>query len=337
MPEALADDALVDLARRAVAAWDLDVAELGLHSLSENAVFRVVTTSGDVFALRVHRPGYHDLAALESEQIWLRSLRDAGLSVPQGVLTADGNAYVELALGDAGNTRPVGLVRWLSGETLGYRIGDGGEAGELRPSFEKLGRVMAQFHLASMQWDPPGGFKRHSWDADGLMGEHPFWGRFWEVDAATESERGQLLSIRNELGKRLSALGQNRQQYSMIHADMNCGNVIQDGEDIAVIDFDDAGFGWHAFDLAVAQWQSLESIDGPGHEGLILEALVDGYRSIRPDCDAIVDQVPMFVLVRSLMLLRWMQDRPELNYGQLIPKLVQVALRQAAELGLVEL
>ncbi len=335
VPEAEVDEALLALAHEAVSHWDLNVAGLELYSLSENAVFRVVTTEGDVFALRVHRPGYHDLAALESEQVWLRSLSDAGLSVPLGELTRDGSTYIELPIGSGGETRQVGLVRWLSGVTLGMRIEDESGAAELHASFETLGRLMARFHLASAQWSPPEGFKRHSWDAGGLMGEQPFWGRFWEVDAATDSECSQLLAIRNQLASRISELSKQNEVYGMIHADMNCGNIIQDGTELAVIDFDDAGFGWHAFDLAVAQWQSLESMGGGADEGLVHDALIKGYRSVRPDCDEIVSQVPMFVLVRSLMLLRWMQDRPELEYAPLIPKLVQIALGQADELGLL--
>ena len=40
--------------------------------------------------------------------------------------------------------------------------------------------------------------------------------------------------------------------YSMIHADMHPGNVLVDGDRLTVIDFDDAAWGWHAYDIAVA-------------------------------------------------------------------------------------
>ena len=38
--------------------------------------------------------------------------------------------------------------------------------------------------------------------------------------------------------------------------------------------------------------------------------------------------------MRSLMILRWMQDRAAGGYGELIPMVLQVALGQAAELEL---
>ncbi len=43
----------------------------------------------------------------------------------------------------------------------------------------------------------------------------------------------------------------------MIHADMHLDNVLKDGERLNVIDFDDAGYGWHAFDLAVGIYHLL--------------------------------------------------------------------------------
>ena len=40
--------------------------------------------------------------------------------------------------------------------------------------------------------------------------------------------------------------------YSVIHADMHPGNIVVDGDRLTVIDFDDAGFGWHQYDIATA-------------------------------------------------------------------------------------
>ena len=38
----------------------------------------------------------------------------------------------------------------------------------------------------------------------------------------------------------------------MIHADLVPENVLVDGDSIRLIDFDDAGFGWHHFEIATA-------------------------------------------------------------------------------------
>ena len=76
MPEpTLQESALIEVAHNGLAQWDLDIAEMTLHSQGENIVFRVEATGGELYALRIHRPGYHNLAELESEQICWRPWR----------------------------------------------------------------------------------------------------------------------------------------------------------------------------------------------------------------------------------------------------------------------
>jgi Ser/Thr protein kinase RdoA (MazF antagonist) len=50
----------------------------------------------------------------------------------------------------------------------------------------------------------------------------------------------------------LSALDRSVDVRGIIYADLNANNALREGGRLSVIDFDDAGFGWRAFDLAVA-------------------------------------------------------------------------------------
>ena len=96
--------------------------------------------------------------------------------------------------------------------------------------------------------------------------------------------------------------------YSLIHADFHPNNVIVNGERLHVIDFDDAGFGWHAYDFAVALYHYQ---DAPNHPA-IRDALLDGYRQVRPLADDTVAMIPLFLLIRSLASIGWTAARPEL-------------------------
>lgn len=328
----LVSKALENLAREAAKAWDFDIAVLTLHSQSENTVFRIETMNNEVYALRLHRAGYHDLASLESENAWTSALASAGLSVPEAVLTRDGEAYVNVAMPDSGESRYVGLVKWIAGTTLSEVLKQGGGTTEISKVYEALGGIIADFHLASVGWSAPPGFKRHSWDAQGLMGNEPFWGRFWEVRAATASEQAELLEARDQILQTLVMLPRDAEVFTMIHADLNANNVLRDGDKLKVIDFDDAGFGWHAFDLAVAIWNRMDAFHRHGHFKIAYDGLLNGYKNRRPDSDHVLAQVPLFLVVRSLILLRWMQDRPEAGYASFIPKLIQLVLAQVREL-----
>ena len=112
------DEVVRAVAEQALPAWGLDGAALALISRSENVVFRVDAEDGRAFALRVHRPGYHSLAELESEPIWTAALHEAGISAPVAEQTRAGSHYAVVAVPGTEETRHVGLVPWFDGVPL---------------------------------------------------------------------------------------------------------------------------------------------------------------------------------------------------------------------------
>ena len=54
-----------------------------------------------------------------------------------------------------------------------------------------LGSIMAKMHNHAEHWREPVGFTRHAWDVDGLTGDRPFWGRFWELPGPQFTAEGQ--------------------------------------------------------------------------------------------------------------------------------------------------
>ena len=88
-----------------------------------------------------------------------------------------------------------------------------------------------------------------------------------------------------------------------------------------VIDFDDAGFGWHQYELAVALY---EIQDHPDTE-TITAACVAGYREVRPLSGQALELLPLFLLIRQLVSIGWMWTRPELGERRYIPRLIDDA------------
>ena len=337
-------ESLAQLAADALPHWGLSGSQIELHTQRENTVYRVVTPQDEVLALRIHRQGYHTLAELESEHAWTQALAAAGLDVPDAVPTLDGRAYAEVALpgipppdttaSETTQSRQVGLVRWIEGIPLAAHLDANPSDAECAKAFHGVGGIIADFHAATAEWTVPSGFARHSWDAEGYVGEAPFWGRFWEIDEASSAQRQRLSEIRDNLRAQFTALPKTPDAYSMIHADLHPDNILTDGDALVVIDFDDAGFGWHAFDLAASLWDRQDAIADRAQFQVAYEAIVAGYRAKRPNCAHVIELVPVFLLMRTLMLLRWMQDRPEAGFTDMIPMLVPFALAQADELGI---
>ena len=318
------DSRLRALAVQALNDWELADASVQPIGVSENASFRV-DVPGKRYVLRIHRPGYHSLAELESEQVWTAALLNAGLDVPVPVRTRDGRRYVTLPFEEA--ERHIGMLEWVDGELLGNIIHR--EPESFAEHFRAIGRIAAAIHNQSTGWSVPKGFERHRFDAEGLMGDDPFWGPFWNLPQMNDATREVITSARRTIAQELSRLDQSpeghSETFSLIHADLHPYNVVVGDHGLHVIDFDDSGFGWHHYELAVA----LHSYRGLDRFGDMQAAMVDGYREARPLSDSVIAMLPMFFLVRSLVHLGWRAARPE--HGKDLSRNIELASREARD------
>ena len=322
------EEALLASAARALYAWDINAKGISLVSHSENIVFRVDSDRGQPFVFRFHRPGYHTLSELHGELQWTAALNRSGIDAPVPRLSKDQRAFVRFHLPELSQTRYVSLVEWVEGTSMATLIERETDRTRLASYFHKTGRLAARIHNQATAWRLPTGFERHAFDADGLMGNEPFWGPFWEQSNLTPAERAQIMYARDRIRSLLTNYGKERGTYSLIHADLHPGNLITTGENVHIIDFDDSGFGWHQYELAVAisYYQ-----DTPNYE-TIREAIIAGYLTERPLSRADIELLPVFVLVRSMVSLGWIEQRPELDNSHKAPTLIKRACEQSREL-----
>ena len=315
---AAAGQAYAPAARQALAAFGVAPAELRFVHLSENVTFKVTDArDGSMLVLRLHRPWYHDIAALRSEHLWTRALVQAGVAAPEPLLTPEGEDFVQVEIPATGERRWVGLARWVDGELLAEVVARETDAAANVRHFAHLGAIMAAMHNQATVWTPPVGFQRHALDADGLLGLTPFWGPFWDHPILSPAERRLLLATRDTLHAALTRYGKSATTFSLIHADLHPRNVVIDGTHAAVIDFDDAGFGWHQYDLAVALVAYQHHPEFPKFR----DACITGYRSVRAIAEQDLALLPMFLLIRGMAQLGWYHQRPELPPSAHLPRL----------------
>ena len=305
MPEI---EAYLPAARAALEAFGLPATEPHPVGKSENVVFRAETPEGTTWALRLHRPGYHALPALESDRVLTAHLAASGLIVPTGRRTVNGAWYARVPTPDPEGSRLAGMTLWHPGQTLESLIGkDRGPA--TWDWFERTGALLADLHNATANWTQPQGFTRHRLDADGLVGETPFWGRFWEASVLTADERQLLSEARATVTARLTAL---TDPLILIHADAHPANVLVSGAKeqarLGLIDFDDCAWGWPVFDMAVSLWSASSEPRFPE----LLARFLAGYAQRRPLPADVHAQLHLFLLVRTLMLIGWSDARPDL-------------------------
>lgn len=281
-------------ATRALGFWGLAEAKCELIAQRENIVFRVTNNEGTAFALRLHRPGYQSISMLQSELAWVRHLRANGLNVPSPVPTHDGKELVEVDGYD------VDLLTWLSGTPMGA-TGTPLVLADREGTFRQVGTLMAQVHAISDAWDISPCFERHHWDIEGLVGDDPIWGRFWENPGLGPEQRDRVLKVRDHLR---GDLRDKETDTGLIHADMVRENVMIEGDQLGLIDFDDSGFGYRLFDVATALFKNRTEPDYPA----LQSAFLQGYRQIRPLETDLLDH---FMLIRALSYLGWIIPRME--------------------------
>jgi len=301
--------------------WNVIAATLELIKHRENAVFRV--TSGDFLgALRIHRHGYHTDAELRSELQWMQALSAAGIKVPEIIPSAAGDLFVDYSADGLPGTLQIDLFEWIEGQPLGSVEAGLAAQGAVDKVYRSIGEIAARVHNQAVSWPLPAGFVRHAWDAEGLAGKRPFWGPFWELAAASKAEKALMARARDRIFEDLSGLPKSPGTYSMIHADFAPENLLVDGDEVRLIDFDDAGFGWHLFELAT----SLYFIQHEPYFEQAKAALIDGYRTHRQLTDEHLELLPLFFMARGFTYVGWVHTRSETETArELTPVLVEMA------------
>ena len=283
---------MIATAKKALRRWGIEEADCELEAARENHVFRT-SFQNEIFALRLHRPGYRSDAELHSELYWMKELVGRGMSVPRPIPAVDGQ-YLHRV-----DDVQTDVLTWLPGTPLGKT----GEPliGNTVEVFKDLGAKMAQLHNISDDLKLPSDFSRCRWDLNGLVGSNPVWGNFWENPSLTADQRRLFQYVRQNavetLEPRLHEL-----DFGLIHADMVRENILVDDGQISLIDFDDGGFGFRLFDVATAL---IKNTGEPNYPEL-REALITGYRSKRPLDTRFLN---LFILLRAATYVGWVVER----------------------------
>lgn len=305
----LYEDAFVESLRLAVSSqleqWGLSKAtRLSLLTVSENATFRAEDPERDNPAvIRVHRPGYHTVAEIESELAWVTALREQEVVLtPQPLPTREGGLIVSFA-------HETGLRHAVAFEFVQGRSLE--DSGDMQGDFARLGAITARLHRHAQRWRRPADFIRKTWDFDTTLGERPHWGDWREALGLSADGKALLGRCAELLRDQLSDYGKGADRFGLVHADLHLDNLILDGDRLAVIDFDDCGFSWYLYDFAAA----ISYIETSPRVPALQSAWVEGYRSVRPLSGDDENALPMFIMLRRMLLTAWIASHPETPYA----------------------
>lgn len=299
-----------------------DGGRLPVSAHAENTTF-VVRHAGQRYSMRVHRIGYHDERQIRSELAWLAALqRDMPFEVPDPVTALDGEPLVTIDAPGVLGARHCVLLKWIDGRS---------RADDPPPTWlETIGALTARLHRHADGWTPPPDFARPRWDAQSLVGPGSKWGSLLALDGLTPALRRRFGAFRDEISARLDAFGYGDDRFGLIHADLHAGNVLRRSDEAHVIDFDDCGYGWWVFDMAVtlAGHRTRDDFDA------LKTAWLRGYRRIRPLPDAQVALFETMCAARVIAITAWVQSRSDIpGIRAYAPKMVERMQREIERNG----
>lgn len=310
------------VARAALARFGLPALPLALLGHAENTTFRV-EHGGERFMLRVHRLKYHDAPSIESELDWLDALaRDTGLSVPRPVAAPDGARRVEVAVAGVAEPRHCVLLRWVEGRFVQKRPTPGWMA--------QVGALTATLHGHAAAWQRPAGFSRPQWDAAGLVGPGSFWGDVTRLDGLTAAQRARIERLAAWVRAALDVYGMGSDRYGLVHGDLHMHNVLARDGRAYPIDFDDCGFGWLMYDMAV----TLNGLRARDDFAALRDGWLRGYRAVRALDEGHLAVFEPLCAARQINVGAWVASRGEIpEVRAFAPKMVERLMRECERQG----
>ncbi|MBH5384863.1 phosphotransferase [Bradyrhizobium sp. CNPSo 4019] len=281
--------------------WNLSSqSTISFLSHSENTTFLARDpASGRRLVLRVQRIGYHTSAEIRSELAWIDSLiAEDAVVTPRPVADGEARPLSQIVLN--GSPRQIAAFEFLSGK-------EPDPSEDLVAWFGKLGAISARLHAHSRRWKRPPDFQRKVWDFDAMLGTRPLWGD-WRAGLGLRDDGLKLLErVADTLKQRLDSYGSTNDRFGLVHADLRLANLLVDGPRLGVIDFDDCGFSWFFYDFAAA-------VSFMEHEPVVAElqaSWLAGYREIAPVSRGDELMLPVFVMLRRMLLTAWIASHSD--------------------------
>lgn len=281
--------------------YPFEVASLRLVNHGFNTTFRVDTTDGRRFALRLNVNSRRTDAFIGAEMAWLAALsEETDLWVPTPQRTSGGQLLAHVHCPPLGRYLPAALFTWLPGRDLG--------AAATVPQMRAVGRAAAQLHSHGEHWRPPVGtglpaIDRVLMGVDDALADHPL---------VTTADHRVLDEVLGHLQGHFDSLfaGAARQP---LHADLHIWNLRWHQGRLAVLDFDDSGIGVPVQDLAICTYYLR---DDAAQEA----ALLEGYQELRPLPTCTPEQFEALVASRQLALLHDVVTTTNAEFIEMLPR-----------------
>ena len=292
---------LRELADAALEQFGFNPYHLTLLQHLVNTTFRLDSNQGR-YLVRIHRARAQ--TAVASELAWLEALTretTVPVQIPQRAL--DGKMIVVDEQITGLEPYPVTILSWLDGEILP-------QDRRSPHHFYRLGQLVAELHHHTQHWKPPFELDRPFYDSTTLIGADSVFGEAdTNYNELPQDVQEHLQTLHEKLQKIEQRFGKSPEQFGLIHSDLSFGNVLFRVDAVLPIDFDDCGFGYYLYDLAVILAGPWERTGFQQRR----EALLQGYREICDLPNENLSLIPTLMAMRASSLGQWDRVRTLLH------------------------
>lgn len=300
---------LLPIARAAADSYGWKNCDIESINHEFNSTFKITTVDGNRYALRINVNSQRTKANVLAEVFWVKELSEVNrLNVAKPVANLKGEFLTFFWHEDMGKDLATVAFEWIDGTEMGDK-----------PSLEALkavGAALARMHEASVSTQLPNGAELH-------VLKDALWGANNNINASdslSSSDRVTLvrsLDVISEVSEDMF----NRQTPQIIHADVHGWNVMWNGKEATIFDFDDCAIGLPVQDLAVTFYY----LDVKDHENYIIE----GYESVRPLPNFSEFEMETLIMQRRIILLNYLLETSNPEHRAMVPKYLAATVERA--------
>ena len=304
-------DSLTVFAHEILKKYGIVGADVECMNFEFNATFSVSTHSGEKYALRLNINSTRGFKNIQAETQWVRSLaRIPSINVPAPIAALDDKYVISGHHEDSGETIYGVMYSWLEGEEIGDE-----------PTLEQMhtvGQAIALMHQNGSDFELTDGAELPTF-SDFMWGTEDY---LFSGKSTLKPEDRQLIEKARDLIMKFTDELYANSPVHIIHADFHGWNLMWHDERLFVFDFDDCGFGVEAQDIAVA----LYYLDTPEQNN----ALLEGYKSIRPLPSYSENAMKALLLHRRLLLLNYLFETKNPEHKEMLPAYLEKSLERVS-------
>jgi len=285
-----------------LAQYALNIKSIQYFTEETNLFFKVIDENGKKYTLKIFQEESSKIEDNLAEVFFMDALNKASnIPIQDIVHSINGDGVVVVKSKYTPLPKRAILYEWIEGEVFcgkeSYRL------------FRRMGKIIAKMHTATKDVIIPENLNPKRWDkVFYYRGEVPVYKKTEFKNVVPDKFIKMMDYIIPVLDNGLSNLYENSKPQ-LIHADLNPWNILVDGDDLKIIDFEEALLGFPVHDISVFlyYYRHNDKFD----YSLVKNSLLEAYSEIISDIDFNEFYIDLLMTARRVNFMNYVLD---INY-----------------------